>query len=178
MRWITFLILLFLMSALQGSHLGAFGHGGNDHWPAIEYLPLLAVFYALFGAETAGPMAAIMCGMMYDIVNDEFLGTNMIPLALVAYLLVRVRLSIFREHALSQAILTLLAILAYGLAAVVFRRLIGAPLHGDAMLPHLGQLAGNGLYTAVVAPVVFWFLFRFKHLLGFTPHGPRTRGHG
>ena len=55
MRWITFFILLYFMYALQIAHLGALPHGprGDDFWPAIEFLPLLAVFYALFAADTA-----------------------------------------------------------------------------------------------------------------------------
>ena len=177
MRWITFFILLYFMYALQIAHLGALPHGprGDDFWPAIEFLPLLAVFYALFAADTVAPLAALACGLAYDIGNHDFAGTNMIPLALVALLLIRVRLAIFREHAISHFIMTLLAVLVFAFLAALFRKLIGAPLYGLAFWPHSFQLAGNALYTAIVAPGIFWLLFRFPKLLGFTSHGARDR---
>lgn len=175
MRWITFFILLYLMYALQISHLGALllGRTTDDPWPAIEYLPLLAVFYGLFAADTAAPLAAFFCGLAYDIGNKDFLGTSAIPLALVALLLVRVRLSIFREHAASHFIMTLLAILLLAVLAATTRKLLGAPLYERAWWPHFIHLAGNSLYTAIVAPGLFWLFFRIPKLLGFTAHGAR-----
>ncbi len=177
MRWITFFILLYFMYALQISHLGALalGAGPDDPWPAVEYLPLLAVFYALFAGDSAGGLAALACGLAYDVGNHEFAGTNMIPLALVALLLARVRLSIFREHAVSQFVMTLVGVLGFAVGSALFRRLIGAPLYGLAVWPHLVHVAGNALYTAVAAPVVFWVWFRFPKLLGFTAQGARQR---
>ena len=176
MRWITFFILLFFMYPLQISHLGAWPHGphGNDPWPALEYLPLLAVFYALFAADNAGAITALCCGLAYDIGNHEFAGTSMIPLTLVALLLIRIRLSIFREHALSQFIMTLLAIFTFAFLSALFRGLIGAPLYGRAFWPHFLHLAGNALYTALIAPAVFRLFLRFPKLLGFSVHGARA----
>jgi rod shape-determining protein MreD len=185
MRWIAFLILLYLMSALQVSHLGGIPAANGELWPRIEFLPLLAVFYALYAAEPAATLAALVCGLMYDLRNSDYLGTSAIPLALVALGIARVRLSIFREHFVSQVIVTLLSVLAFALLSAVYRKLIGAPLdggpaHGEALLhvpflTHLGKLAANAVYTAIIAPILFWLFFRFPHLLGFTSHGPRTR---
>ncbi len=181
MRWITFLILLYLMTALQTSHLGGIPSKapGAALWPCIEYLPLLAVFYSLYASESAAPIAALLCGLAYDIGNfpDDFVGTNLIPLALVGWLIVRIRLSIFREHFISQLLITLMAILAFAIISAIFRKFIGAPLEGKTVWTHFAFLAGNAVYTAAVAPFVFYVLFRFRHILGFTPHGPRTRGH-
>lgn len=175
MRWITFFILLYLAYALQISHLGALplGHTLDDPWPAIEYLPLLAVFYGLFASESAAPLAALFCGLAYDIGNKDFAGTTMIPLTLVVMLMVRVRLSIFREHAASHFIMTLLAVLLFAFLSATFRKVMGAPLYGNGWWPHVLHLAGNALYTAVIAPGAFWLFFRFPKLLGFTIHGAR-----
>jgi rod shape-determining protein MreD len=175
MRWITFLLLVFLMAALEMAHFADFPRGPNDSWPGIEYMVLLAVFYALFAAETAAPLAALVCGAMYDVLEPTFIGTNMIPLALVAWLCVRVRLSIFREHAISQVIMTLLAVLAFGVLSVIWRKVLGAPLYGHSMLAHLGRLAGDAVYSAMVAPLVFSVFFRFRGLLGFSPLRARGR---
>jgi rod shape-determining protein MreD len=178
MRWITFLMLLYLSYALQVAHLGALllGHTPDDPFPAIEYLPLLAIFYALFATDTAAPMAALFCGLAYDVGNKDFAGTTMIPLALVALAIVKVRLSIFRDHAATHAVITFLGILLFAGLSALFRRMLGAPLYGASFWAHFLHLAGNALYTALLAPPAFWLLFRFPKLLGFTPQGPRHSG--
>jgi len=181
MRWLTFFILLYFMTALHNSRFGgipqASGSGG-DIWPLIEYLPLLAIFYAMYASESAAPLAALVCGLVYDLYEFEFIGTSLIPLALVGWMIVRIRLSIFREHFISQVVITLLGVLAFAFLSVILRRLLGAPLQGRSMWTHFSVHAGNALYTAIVAPFLFYLMFRFHHLLGFTSHGPRTRPHG
>ena len=180
MRWITFAILLYLMTALESAHLGALPSANpmREPWPEVLFVPMLAVFYALYAAETAAPLAALVCGLMLDITDPSFLGTNAVPLAIVAWLIVRIRLSIFREHMISQVVMTLLAVLAFAFLAALFRKLIGAPLHGGGFWRQFGNLAGDAVYTAILAPLFFWFFFRFRQLLGFSSHGPRIRGHG
>jgi rod shape-determining protein MreD len=151
---------------------------GERIWPFIEFVPLLAVFYALYAAAEAAPLAALLCGLAYDVMMADMVGTSLIPMALVGWLIVRIRLSIFREHFISQVVMTLLGILAFATLSVAYRRLVGAPLHGNSVFAHLGYHAGNALYTAIAAPLLFALLFRIQHLLGFTSHGPRTRQHG
>ena len=177
MRCIIFLILLYFLSALQSSHLGGMPYGSmGGPWPSIEYLPLLAVFYAMFAAEAAVPFAALACGVMYDITQGDPIGTTMIPLALVMLMIVRIRLSIFREHVVSQMLLTLVALLALAVMEGVFRWGIGASLEGRSLWTQMGRMAGNAFYTALLSPVFFWVFFRFKQSLGFTEHGSRARG--
>jgi rod shape-determining protein MreD len=174
MRWIPFLILLYAMAALQQATLGAIP---SHSWPMILFVPMLAIFYALYAADSAAPLAALVCGAALDLLSGEFLGTNLIPLALVAWLIVRIRLSIFREHAVSQVIMTLLAILAFAVFSSLFRKLIGAPLESASLWVHIGRLAGDAVYTSIAAPFFFWLFFRFQPLLGFSAHGSRSRGH-
>ncbi len=177
MRWITFFILLYLLTAMQVSHFLALSHAGHP-WPVIQYVPLLAIFYALFATEASAPLAALVCGAAYDLGNypNDILGTNLVPLALVAFFVLKMRLSIFREHVVSQFLITLLAMLVFSFLSVVMRVLVQAPLEGGSAWVHLGLLVGNALYTALAAPFLFWFLFRLTPLLGFTSHGPRSRG--
>jgi rod shape-determining protein MreD len=175
MRWTTFLILLFIVTAFQMAHLGDWPHGRTDSWPGIEYFVLLTVFYALYAPEPAAPLAAVACGAMYDVSDGQFIGTHMVPLALVALGVVRVRLSIMRAHAISQIIMTLLAVLAFGGLSLVWRELLSAPLYGHAVWPHMGRMAGNAVYTAVVSPVAFRVFFGFRKLLGFAVPGVRRR---
>src|SRR5436305_2088277 len=173
MRWPPFLILLYLMTALQVSHFLGIPH--RTTWPLIEYLPILAVFYALYAAEGAGPICGLICGVMYDLSNGpEMIGTNAVPLALVAFLVVRIRLSIFREHFISQLFITLLAILTFGVLSIMMRVVVGGTLQGNSAWSHFVYVAGNGVYSCIVAPFLFWIFFRFQPLLGFSSH--RARG--
>jgi rod shape-determining protein MreD len=174
MRWITFLILLYVMASLHYAYFGAFPYGQGS-WPRVEYLLILAIFYALYASEPAAPLCGFICGLAYDLgTMDEVFGSHAVPVALVSVLVVRVRLSIFREHSVSQFIVTLLAVLAFAVLDVIMRSIIGAKLDGGVW-GHLGQLSANAVYTAVVAPVFFWLFFRFQPLLGFSLQGSRGR---
>ena len=175
MRWITFLILLYVMSSLQLGRLGSLPPG---LWPSIEFLPILAIFYALFAAESAAPLCGLICGLFYDLpwTTDTMLGTCAVPLALTTLLVVRIRLSIFREHVLSQLLMTFLAIMVFAILSVIVRLIIKASLEGG-IFTYLGHMSANAIYSAIVAPLFFWLFFRFQSLLGFTSHGPRSRIH-
>jgi rod shape-determining protein MreD len=178
MRWITFFILLYVMTSLQFAQLGGFPHGSGATWPRIEYLPILAIFYALYAAEPAAPMCGLLCGLCYDIITPtEFFGSHAVPLALIAYCVVKVRLSIFREHFVSQFIITLLAILGFAVLDVAMRKIIGATLDGNSIWTHFGHLAANAIYSALVAPIFYWLFFRAQPLLGFSLQGSRGRMH-
>ena len=176
MRWITFFILLYLMAALQVSHLLGIPHVHSPEWPAIEYLPILAIFYALYATDSYAPHAGLLCGLLYDLTNADMIGTNAVPLALVAFLIVRVRLSIFREHFMAQLLITLFAILLFALFSLPMRYLAHAPFAGLSLWSHLAAISGNAVYSSVIAPLLFLLFFRFPSLLGFTSQGPRTRG--
>lgn len=177
MRWITFFILLFVAAALQQSRLGSIPHPHSSvAWPSVEYLPVLGVFYALYASENAAPICGLLCGVLYDLGNGEMIGTSAVPLAITAWMIVRVRLSIFREHFMAQLLITLLAIVIFGVLAILMRLLTHAPLEGHSVSVHFGVLMGNAVYSAVIAPGFYWVFFRFPGLLGFTSHGARTRG--
>ena len=90
---------------------------------------------------------------MYDLSNGpEMIGTNAVPLALVAFLVVRIRLSIFREHFISQLFITLLAILTFGVLSIMMRVVVGGTLQGNSAWSHFVYVAGNGVYSCIVAP--------------------------
>ena len=177
MRWITYIILLFIAAALQSAQLGGFPHAKGDAWPQIQYLLILAIFYALYASENAGPLCGFACGVIFDLVSGEYVGLNAIPMALIAWAIVRIRLSVFREHAVSQVVIALLAVLLFALLSLITHTLTGSPMIGLSPWTFFGKYAGNAVYSAVVAPVLYWILFRFPTLLGFSTHGSRTRGH-
>lgn len=178
MRWITFVILLYVAAALQLARFGALSPAGKA-FPVIEYLPLLAIFYALYASEEHAPLPAIWCGLVYDLFSADLFGIATLSLALVCWTVTRIRLSIFREHLISQFVIVLVAVGAFGTVGGILRHL--APLLvGGAKSPYgffqiLGRMAANALYTALVAPAIFWVLFRFSSLLGFSTRMGRAR---
>jgi len=59
MRWITFFILLYLATALQWARFGALSPAPNPS-PLIEYLPMLAIFYALYATDNGNAFASAL----------------------------------------------------------------------------------------------------------------------
>jgi rod shape-determining protein MreD len=175
MRWITFCILIYAAAALQAARFLALSV--NDH-PAIEYLPLIGIFYALFAPEETAPLCGFWCGLALDLISsDQPLGTHAVPLALVAYTVTKIRLSIFREHVVSQFIVALLGVLLFALLAGAFRAITdreASQLIGTFFAVSRA-LAINAIYSAAVAPVIFWLLLRLKPILGFEVARGRKR---
>ena len=112
---------------------------------------------------------------MFDLLDAVLIGTNMIPLGLTALLLLRMRSVVFREHMMAQAIMTLIALVIFSILSTIFRTLLGSRLEGDSAWAHLGHLLVDSIYTAILAPFLFWVFFRFPQMLGFTSQ--RSRSH-
>jgi cell shape-determining protein MreD len=106
---------------------------------------------------------------------EELLGTHAVPIAMMAFLVVRIRFSIFRDHFLSQLLITLLSLLALAVFDVIVRMLISAPLDDGSIWRHFGHLSANAVYSALVTPILIALFFRLTPILGFTSHGPRSR---
>jgi len=173
-----FFILLYVAAALQSAELGMLAGASNRHYPQIEYLILLSIFYSLFGDERGAPLASLWCGLMYDLLSATPLGTHAIPLGLVGYGIVNIRLSVFREQFISQLVLTLLAIIGFGVFSsgmewMVFR--IAGPKETFArpFWQTVGTLSANGIYSCLLAPSLFWLLLKMRALLGFSAHSRR-----
>jgi rod shape-determining protein MreD len=167
MRWITFCILLYAATALQSARFLALS--AYDH-PAIEYLLLIGIFYALFAPEEAAPLCGFWCGLALDMISPgQAVGTAAAPLALVAYAVTIIRLSIFREHVISQIVVTLLGVVLFALLYGFLSAVVGGePARLLAVFWTVFRpLAVNAVYTAAAAPVLFWVLLRLKPILGF-----------
>lgn len=168
MRWIPFFILLYLATALQAAHLGQFSAAGYFH---IEYLPLLAIFYAMFAATDSAPLACFWCGLVYDLTSSGPLGLQAILLAMIGLGIIPIRKHIFRANPVSQAVLTCLGVLLFMIARSLVEWLVfptaGGAWGGIGLATQVGLIASSTLYTALVAPGLFRLLFLLGSLLGF-----------
>jgi len=171
MRWITFSILLYVCAALQVTHFLTLSAHGS--YPAIQYLPLLAIFYALFADEKSAPLAGFACGILYDLTSGGMIpfGTQAVPLALLTLLVVRIRMSIFRERVISQIVISFVALLFFALLVALLSWL----LLGGGLWAAFGPMSANAVYSAFAAPLLFRLWMLLKGFLGFDPHRHRSR---
>ncbi len=175
MRWITFFLLLYLATALQAAHLAQWSEVGYFH---LEYLVLLAIFYALFAEEDSAILAGFWCGLVYDLTSQSLLGSEALMLGLIALGLVKIRKHIFRNNALSQIVMTFLAVIIFLVGRTAIDSGVswafGQP--GVAISPVLfaGVTFSSAVYTAVIAPLMFRLIFLLGPLLGF--EAPHHRG--
>ncbi len=175
MRWLTFFLLLYFATALAAAHLGQWSEIGYFH---LEYLVLLGMFYALFAEEDSAILAAFWCGLVYDLTSQALLGTEALLMALIALGLVKIRKHIFRNNALSQIVMTFLAVIIFLVGRTVIDGTVLWACGRGGLSINLLQFAGislsSAVYTAVLAPVIFRLLFMLGPLLGFEP--PHHRG--
>lgn len=173
-----FCILLYVAAALQSAHFGTLSGASYRPYPQIEYLVLLTIFYSLFGDERNAPLASLWCGIVYDLITGTPPGTHAIPLGLVGYGIVNIRLSVFREQFISQLVLSLLAIIGFGVLCAALSWLsykiagsanVTAPLFWQTV----GIFSASGIYSCLLAPGIFWLLLRMRPLLGFSQHSRR-----
>jgi rod shape-determining protein MreD len=174
MRWIPFLALSYVALVLQTSlvHAVTFSSGAvGDVYP--DLLALTAVFVALFAREGLDAMlAAWVLGLAADLTTLAAIGVMPITYALAAGLVFRMREAFFREGLFARASLTLVFCL------------VAHPLWITAQAALAWRWGGYGwalveailvsMYTAAVAPPIFWFLGKAEPLL-FGPPAGRSR---
>jgi rod shape-determining protein MreD len=192
MRWITFVILLYVMAGLASAQFLGLPHSGTFlSSPRIEYVLILVIFYSLFGDENLAPILALACGFTLDIINvDDVFGIRAMAAGLMSVAIIKIRLSIFREQILSQAIVTFLAVMLF--AVVTGLLLMFAPtqtaraattLPGDVgggggqmgLFRYLGLMTGNALYTGAFSPAFYWVLLKMRGMLGIPIQTKRGR---
>ena len=175
MRWITFFLLLYLATALQAAHLGQWSEVGYFH---LEYLVLVAIFYALFAEDDSALLAGFWSGLVYDLTSQSLLGTQALLLGLIVLGLVKIRKHIFRNNTLSQIVMTFLATIIFLLGRMALESAVlwacGRPVNMGSPMQSVGVAFSSAVYTAVLAPFVFRLIFMLGPLLGFEP--PHHRG--
>ncbi|MEI7766346.1 MAG: rod shape-determining protein MreD [Phycisphaerae bacterium] len=163
MRWFAYVILLYVATAFQVARLGKISPGT---YPQIEYLIILVLFYALYAPEDEAALAAIITGITYDLISTDIIGTQAIPIALLGWLVLRIRMSIFRDFFLSQALVALFAGILLALLSSIFK---------CWSIPHAARLGfgslvwqgcANAGYTAIMAVPIIYVLDKLRPILG------------
>ena len=171
MRWLPFFILAYVILGLQ------LGLGEYASWRGAQpnLVLVAAVFVAVNAPRDAGLLAAFLLGLLQDLVSVQPLGLHGLSYGLAALVVVGSKQLAYSDHpmthfmlALGGGLVTAAVVYAHGLI-----RPPGEPVTteaGEALSPFrpgLGMLLFAALYTAALAPILFWLLGKLKPVFGF-----------
>ncbi len=151
------LLAVFAQSALPGlrSLLGA----------QVDLLPALMVYTALTASPFMMIALAVVGGLSFDTLSVNPLGTSVLPLLVVGFLLQLRRDLLLRDQVYAQFVLGLLAsALAPALAVLILLTLGKSPLLGWGSLWQWVVMAVGG---AAATPVLFFLFGWLNHALGY-----------
>jgi rod shape-determining protein MreD len=151
------LLVVFGQSAFSGlrSLIGA----------QLDLLPALMVYTAL----TAGPFMmltlAVLGGLCFDTLSANPLGTSVLPLLTVGFLIQLRRDLLLREQVYAQFVLGLIASAAAPAISILILLTLGkSPLLGWGSLWQWVVMSVGG---AVATPLMFFLFGWFNHALGY-----------
>ena len=175
MRWIPFVILVYLIVLFQTTLGRALTFRVAEVGTIGPDIAALAAVYVAFHARgwADAMLAAWGLGLAIDLTTAggvgvlTVVGPMPIAYALAGGLLFRVREALFRERALTQALLALaFCLLAHGLWVTAQWVLTGGGLHWPAYGWSLLQVLASACYSALLMPLMHvglgkcrrWFL--------------------
>ena len=180
MHWVRFVILSILLLLVQTTlgralmfNAAAIGPVGPD------LVAVLAAFVALsVRTQSDAVIACWLLGLMVDLATAGGAGSTTVvgPMALAyalgAWILFRVREGFFRDRATTRAVLTLVFCgLSHVLWVTAQSLLAGGGLTWSAYGGLLVQAGAVAAYSAVLAPLIFWGLWRIRKWIMPAPAG-------
>lgn len=133
----------------------------------VDLLPALMVYTAL----TAGPFMmltlAVLGGLFFDTLSANPLGTSVLPLLTIGFLIQMRRDLLMREQVYAQFILGFIASAVAPVFAILILLTLGkSPLLGWGSLWQWVVMSVGG---AVATPLMFYLFGWFNHALGYQP---------
>jgi len=184
MRWLTYLILAYLVIGLQTGLVGFVRYDAASP----NLVMLVAVFIALNAPRDAALLGCFCLGTMQDLVTQHPLGIYALSYGLIGMFVLSTQEIVYREHPLTHFSLGLVG----GLMTAGVIGLHGL-IHPDtpAVVEQIGNtvvqtaalrtppltLFTSALFTAVVAPFVLGPLQKGKKLFAFQPKRVRPRAY-
>jgi rod shape-determining protein MreD len=159
MKWVSFGILAGVTIVLQTA---------ATRYVEIQSIRpdlmlILAVHYALWGPWPEAALAAWILGLVVDLQSLDRIGLHAFSFGLAAWAIVRIRQIVFRDHAATQIVITLLFTILIQIGVALYRRWgVDNPIGGSILWPALL----TGLYTAMCAPYLHWLLIRMGRWTG------------
>jgi len=161
----TILILAAAFLAVSGEATLA----GLRHWlgAQVDLLPALMVYTALNADIVTVSLLAVFGGLWFDALSANPLGTSILPLAAVGFVIWRQRELILRESPFAQLVLGAIAsAVVPGLSVLVLLTISQQPLLGWGSIWQWLVMTAGG---AVATPVIFVLFDWCNHALGYQP---------
>jgi len=157
MKWRPFIILAIVTLVFQTTIVQAMAI--RSVWP--NWMFVLAVHYALWGPWPDAAIGAWLLGLMVDLQTaggSGHIGLYAFLFGGAAWAIIHVRQVFFRDHALTQILVTGVFTLMIELAVEVYRQWGVGASRASIFLPALF----TALYTAAWAPYLHWLLSRLR----------------
>ena len=158
MRWFSFAILAVIALVLQTTVVPRM----EIQLIRPDLVFILAVHYALWGPWPDAAIAAWILGFIASLQSADPVGIQAFAFGLAAWCILRIRQVLFRDHAMTQLLLTLCFMFAIQLIIGLYRRWAMAPAEGGFVWPALM----TAVYTGACAPYLHWVLIRLSWLTG------------
>jgi len=171
MRWVTFVILAVVTLVCQTTIAQAITIHGTVR---PNWMFVLAVFYAFWGPWPEAAIGAWFLGLAVDLQSLPIggrIGLYAFAFGGAAWIIIRIRSVFWREHAVTQFVLTLLLALVIEFLAGLVRR--WGALDGMSKAALFWPAFFTALYTAAFAPYIHWALLRMWRWTGFRPPARR-----
>ena len=165
MRWLPFAVLAIVVIVCQTTFVQTL-MAIREIWP--QWVAILAVHYVLWGPSPDAAIAAWILGLLVDLqtASPHPVGLYAFSYGLVAWLIIRVRQVLFRDHPVTHAVVTLAFTFAVQMMAAAYcwwkQRI---PIDNE-MMWHAFLFAG---YTAIWAPCLQWVLIKLQRWTGLGP---------
>lgn len=159
MRWFSFAMLAAVTIVLQTSAVPLM----EIQSVRPDLMFILAVHYALWGPWPDAAIAAWILGLVVDLNSvGHNIGVNAFCFGLAAWAIMRIRQVVFRDHAITQLLITLVFTVLIQLILGLYRRWGGPTGDGSILWPALM----TGVYSAACTPYLHWLLIRLSRWTG------------
>lgn len=164
MRWLSYVILAYIVIAIQLGLSGYMSWGGAQ--PNLV-LPIV-IFISINARREEALCGAFFLGLMQDLLTQQPLGLYAFSYSLVGLFVLGTQSAVHRDHPLAHLFLTLAAAMFTGAVALA-NEWIYPKLHGMAHYapPSISRAMMRAMFTALVAPVLLGGLVRVKWVFGF-----------
>ncbi|NIA07088.1 MAG: rod shape-determining protein MreD [Actinobacteria bacterium] len=163
MRWPIFFVILFVTAVLQITATRYLPLADGLVRP--DFLALLALFFSLYAPRHHAPLAALIVGLVADLLSfGPPFGTFAFSFGLLGLLILWARRLLYPDHPISRIILAFCWSLLTQLFAFAIPWILGPHSFADFM-SFSGLAVRIALYTAVFTPVYYlmvpgkrWFI--------------------
>lgn len=158
MRWFSFAILAVVTLVLQTAVVPRLEI--QSVRPDLVFI--LAVHYALWGPWPQAAIAGWILGLLAGLQSADRIGVQAFCFGLAAWAIIKIRQVVFRDHAITQLLITFVFTVLVQMMIGLYRRW-GVPLvEGGVLWPTIL----TGVYTAACAPYLHWLLIRLGRWTG------------